>query len=147
MDRKVKMMRTGRSLRVEPEGLPGLGWKSPETHGPEGRVEYGLERLMCVSGILGNSLSFLLTVFMRNVFQVLVKITKRRRHDLYTLMKIYVLEILGWFIEIICDTMGFEIVLMKFIMIENEKLFENSRCYKLVSEPWFEGFGCTCEHI
>ena len=54
MDQKVDTGRTGR--------FTGLGRKSPETHGPEGRVEYGLERRMCVSGILGNSLSFLLTV-------------------------------------------------------------------------------------
>ena len=45
MDRKVD---TGRTRR-----FTGLGRKSPETHGPEGRVEYGLERCMCVSGIWG----------------------------------------------------------------------------------------------
>ena len=76
MDRKVDTGRTGR--------FTGLGRKSPETHGPEGRVEYGLERRMCVSGILGNSLCFLLTVFMCNVFKVLVRTVGRRRHDSYT---------------------------------------------------------------
>ena len=30
-DRKV--------IWVGPEGLPGLGWKSPETHGSEGPIE------------------------------------------------------------------------------------------------------------
>nr|KAJ0224507.1 hypothetical protein LSAT_V11C100008540 [Lactuca sativa] len=53
MDRKVDTGRIGR--------FTGLGRKSPETHGSEGRVEYGLERRMCVSGILGDSLSFLLS--------------------------------------------------------------------------------------
>ena len=48
VDRKVRESWTGRSIRVGPEGLLGLGRKSPETHGPEGRVEYGLERRMCV---------------------------------------------------------------------------------------------------
>ena len=46
MDRKVDTGRTGR--------FTGSGRKSPETHGPEG---HGLERRMCVSSILGNSLS------------------------------------------------------------------------------------------
>ena len=26
-------------------------------------------------------------------------------------------------------------------------LFENLRCYKLVSKPWFEGFGCTFGYV
>ena len=46
MDRKVGVGRTGRFTQQ--------GRKSPETHGPEGQ---GLERRMCVSCILGNSLS------------------------------------------------------------------------------------------
>ena len=46
VDRKVGMGRTGRFTQS--------GRKSPETQGPEGQ---GLERRMCVSCILGNSLS------------------------------------------------------------------------------------------
>ena len=46
VDRKVDAGKTGR--------FTGLGRKSSETHGPEG---HGLERRMCVSSILGNSLS------------------------------------------------------------------------------------------
>ena len=48
VDQKVRESWTERSIRVGPEGLLGLGRKSPETHGLEGRVEYGLERHMCV---------------------------------------------------------------------------------------------------
>ena len=55
VDRKVRESWTGRSIWVGPEGLLGLGRKSPETHGLEGQ---GLEGRMCVSSILGNSLSF-----------------------------------------------------------------------------------------
>ena len=88
MDRKVDMGRTGR--------FTGLGRKSPDTHRPEGHVEYGLERRMCVSGILGNSLSFLLTVFACNVFQVLVRTVGRRRHDSYTHRRIWICLILGF---------------------------------------------------
>ena len=46
VDRKVGVGRTGRFTQQ--------GRKSPETHGPEGQ---GLERRMCVSCILGHSLS------------------------------------------------------------------------------------------
>ena len=46
VDRKVGVGRTGRFTQQ--------GRKSPETQGPEGQ---GLERHMCVSCILGNSLS------------------------------------------------------------------------------------------
>nr|KAJ0202158.1 hypothetical protein LSAT_V11C600338490 [Lactuca sativa] len=46
MDRKVNTGKTGR--------FTGLGRKSPETHGPEGQVEYGLERRMFVSGVFIN---------------------------------------------------------------------------------------------
>ena len=46
MDRKVGVGKAGRFTQQ--------GRKSPETHGPEGQ---GLERRMCVSCILGNSLS------------------------------------------------------------------------------------------
>ena len=39
MDRKVNRVWTGRSLWVRPEGLPGLGRKSPETFGSEDPIE------------------------------------------------------------------------------------------------------------
>ena len=54
-DRKVKRVRTGRSIRVGLEGLPGPGRKSPETPGSEDPIEHGLERRMCCMWYFGET--------------------------------------------------------------------------------------------
>ena len=75
---------TGRSGSHGPEGLLGLGRKSPETHGPEGRVEYGLERRMCVR-VFWELTKHLCLQLLSYVFQVLARTVGRRRRDSYTL--------------------------------------------------------------
>lgn len=56
-------------------------------------------------------------------------------------------EILGrCFMTITFDTMCLTLFLwMNVLKMKN--YFENLRCYKLVSEPWFKGFGCIFGRI
>ena len=82
--------------------------------------------------------------FMCYVFQVVPRIATRHRHDC-THWREIVFMILGFVFYLLTFETYVLLRIMKRVLLclKMKILFENLCRYKLVSEPWFEGFGCT----
>ena len=100
---------------------------------------------MC--GILGNSLSFVLTVLVLFVSGTSDDRGKApawsvHTHGIFMICDLGILYDMDWSFKL--DVLW---KLNENVFILCEKLFWNSRCYKLVSKPWFEGFEYTFGRI
>ena len=140
MDRKVDTSRTGRSTGTGTE-VPWDTWT-----GRSCRVWPG-KAYVC-KGILGKLTKLLCLQLLCYVFQVLARTVERRRRDLYTLERGF--DFL-WSWDTICFDnyywILYETFYVKMVVTKMKFLVWNLHCYKLVSEPWFERFGCTFGRI
>ena len=137
-------------------------WTGRSTeYGPEGQQRYGMEipwdirigrshRVMAwkgvcvVCGILGNSLSIYAYSVVWCVSGTSEDRGKAPAWSVHTHEEFYMLwswDVMLWIVMWYNDI--FITIMNESVFLKCEKLFWNLRRYKLVSEPWFEGFGCN----
>ena len=145
-DRRVQRYRPGwRAQRAMtgPEGPTSYGTGGSRWDTSTGGSYYSLEWRMCCMWYFRELTKHLCLQLLCDVFQVPVMSAGRRRHDPYTLEE-FMFWILG---RCLCDKYNWNNMLMlfceKWLFWKWKICFENLRCYKLVSEPWFEGFRHT----
>ena len=150
-DRRVQRFRTGQRAQwamTGPEGPTSCGTGGSRWDILTGGSGLASSGVFVVCGILGNSLSIY-------AYSCCVWCLRYQRGPwegdgltrTHTLMEIFICRDLGicfwkqnWLWILICDV-------IHYVILEMKNYFENLRCYKLVSEPWFEGFGCTFGRI